>query len=374
MMPRYLALSAGQNVSLLCRQIERYRPQALCIQDANQIEQLREVPFEGPVFSGDEGLIALLDHAVEQARQRDDALPTVIVGISGIAGLAPTLHALQLGCRVLTANKETFVTGGALVKPYLDQIIPLDSEHNAIMQCMHGYSRHHIAGLTLTASGGPFLKSTPAEILKVTPAQALNHPKWSMGPKITVDSATLMNKGLEVIEAHWLFDLPYEAIDVAIHPQSIVHGAITFTDGSLLAHLGPTDMRLAIQYGLLTPERGTHPEGIRPMRLAEIGTLEFLPPDFNQFPALALAIEAGRMGQAATIVLNAADEVLVQRFLDRCIGFLDITRGIELALESFRSLQGVSDQIAKLSDVQALDTWARELAKSMTFPAAMVSV
>ncbi|MEB3206523.1 MAG: 1-deoxy-D-xylulose-5-phosphate reductoisomerase [Vampirovibrionales bacterium] len=365
--PEFLVLAAGHNGTLLREQIKTVLPDAVYLQDAHQAHQIRHEGFEGNIFCQNDGIIELLDYSVSEALKRNGALPTVIVGISGIAGLAPTLHALKLGCRVLTANKETFVAGGILVKPYLDKIVPLDSEHSAIMQCMQGYAPHHISGLTLTASGGPFLTWSPSELHTVTPAQALKHPKWSMGAKISVDSATLMNKGLEVIEAHWLFGLPYHAIDVAIHPQSVVHGAITFTDGSMLAHLGPTDMRIAIQYGLLLPDRGAQPQGVRSLRLAELGMLAFHPPDTAQFPCLALAIEAGRLGQAATIVLNAADEVLVKRFLNGDIGFLDITKGVEKALDSCRSLPNQTSTISSLDEVFALDAWTRALTGNLIF-------
>src|SRR5580765_1810691 len=260
----------------------------------------------------------------------------------GVVSLRPVLAALRAGKVVATANKETLVAGGHLVMPLardlasavaasdlgdpyaspLAWLRPIDSEHSAIWQCLVGESMATVASLLLTASGGPFLDSTREELAAVTPAQALRHPTWSMGAKITIDSATLANKGLEVIEAHWLYDVDYDAIEVVIHPQSVVHSAVRFVDGSLKAQLGTPDMRLPIQYALTHPDR--RPSPAAPVDLVAAAQLDFRAPDENRFPALRIAREAGLIGSRATAALIAADEVAVERFLDGTLGFTGI--------------------------------------------------
>ena len=298
---------------------------------------------------------------------RDD-VDLVVVGTGGIVSLGPVIAALEAGKVVATANKETLVAGGHLVMPLardlaalasdrpgdpfaspLAWLRPIDSEHSAIWQCLVGERMGSVDALVLTASGGPFLDG-PADLASVTREQALRHPTWSMGTKITIDSATLANKGLEVIEAHWLYDVPYAAIEVVIHPQSIVHSAVRFVDGSLKAQLGTPDMRLPIQYALTYPDRRPSPSVA--VDLTAAGRLDFRAPDEARFPALRIAREAGLTGQRATTALIAADEVAVGRFLDGTLGFAEIPHLLERAVERFGEGE---DQRPALEDLVALD-------------------
>ncbi len=284
-----------------------------------------------------------------------DDVDLVIVATGGVVSLRPVLAALRAGKVVATANKETLVAGGHLVMPLARELAataaatdpggpyasplawlrPIDSEHSAIWQCLVGEGMTGVASLILTASGGPFLDSSAEELATVTSAQALRHPTWSMGAKITIDSATLANKGLEVIEAHWLYDVDYDAIEVVIHPQSVVHSAVRFVDGSLKAQLGTPDMRLPIQYALTYPDRWPSPAA--PPDLIATGRLDFRAPDEGRFPALRIAREAGRLGPRASAALIAADEVAVARFLDGSLEFTGIPRLLEAAVERFGS-------------------------------------
>jgi len=284
---------------------------------------------------------------------------TVVNGVVGAAGLEATLRALEAGNRLGLANKESLIAGGPLVLAALGrssgEMIPIDSEHSALFQCLVGESVDEVDRLILTASGGPFRGRSASSLEDVTPDEALAHPTWTMGRRITIDSATLVNKGLEVIEAHFLFGLGYDQIDVVVHPQSIVHSLIEFQDGSFKAHLGVTDMRIPIQYALTYPSRGI--EVMEPFDLTA-RSLDFELPDRETFPALDLAYAAGREGGAAPAVFNAADEVAVAAFLDGAIGFRDIARLLEdvLAAHPWRS-------IASLDDVMAADSAARNAAR-----------
>lgn len=361
--PQYFnigSLACGENLETLAAQIREFQPKQVCIANPAQVPNLRTlVPnYQGEILAGPEGLLALAEDADCDA---------VVVGLVGMRGLAPTLQALETGKKVLTANKETFVAGGHLVKPYLSQIIPFDSEHSALFQCLQGDSPNDVRTLYLTGSGGPFRNTPLAEMAHVTRAQALTHPNWVMGPKVTIDSATMMNKGLEIIEAHWLFGLPYEAIQVVVHPQSIFHSAVEFTDGAIKAQLGVPDMRgpirYALGYALDPPQRlGLLEDEDTSQRLdlATLGRLDFHPPDETRFPCLRLAREAGRLGSGATAVLNAADEVAVELFLAERIRFLEIPRLIEAALTAYTHEHPV-DPAPSLTDIQALDTWARKI-------------
>jgi 1-deoxy-D-xylulose-5-phosphate reductoisomerase len=287
----------------------------------------------------------------------------VLSAITGAAGLLPTYRALESGKNIALANKETLVVAGQLMMSKARekgvQILPVDSEHNAIHQCLRGGRRSEVRRLILTASGGPF-RETPMEKLRtVTPEQALKHPTWRMGRKITIDSATLMNKGLEVIEAAWLFDVTADEISVAVHPQSVVHSMVEFVDGSVLAQLGPTDMRIAIQYALTYPERWACP--LPSLDLRQLAHLEFLEPDRNKFRSLGLCYDALRKGGTAPAVLNAANEVAVEAFLNRLISFPDIAAVIGSVLENHQA-QDASD----LETVLRADAWARENALALT--------
>jgi 1-deoxy-D-xylulose-5-phosphate reductoisomerase len=297
--------------------------------------------FDGEVLDGQDGLERLV---------RESGADVVLNAVVGAAGLPATLAALAAGADVALANKESLVTGGELVLTAAGasgrRILPVDSEHSALLQCLDGAAPGAISGLVITASGGPFRGRSAAELADVTPEQALAHPTWSMGAKITVDSATLMNKGLEVIEAHLLFGVHYDDIEVVVHPQSIVHGLVRFRDGALLAHLGLPDMRVPISYALTYPERAATAAPV--LDLAQALRLDFEPPDEEVFRCLALAREAGRTGGSAPAVLNAANEVAVQAFLEGRIRFPDIAAVVEDALarvepEPVGSLEAVLD-------------------------------
>ncbi|MBB1060960.1 1-deoxy-D-xylulose-5-phosphate reductoisomerase [Lysobacter spongiae] len=323
-------LAAGSNVDALLALCRRHRPRHAVIADAAAFpalrDGLREAGLDTTAHPGD-----ALDALVE-----GDACDTVVAAIVGAAGLPSTLAAARAGKRLLLANKESLVLAGELLMAAARDggatIVPIDSEHNAIFQCLP--DRHAHAGLrrlVLTASGGPFRGRSRASLADVTPAQAIAHPKWSMGPKISVDSATLMNKGLEVIEAHHLFAVPGERIDVLVHPQSLVHSLVEFVDGSTLAQLGLPDMRTALAVGLAWPERIASGVGGLDL-LAEGGRLEFEPPDLEAFPCLRLAFDALAAGGTAPAVLNAANEIAVSAFLQGRVGFLSIPRLIEDAM------------------------------------------
>lgn len=315
----------------------------------------------GPGLTAAAGRSALVDLVTA------DHVDLVVMAMVGAEALIPTLAALRAGKDVALATKEVLVAGGQLVMETARRagarILPVDSEHNAIFQCLQGERMSAVHRLVLTASGGPFRTTPKQELASVTPEQALRHPTWSMGAKVTVDSATLMNKGLEVIEARWLFDVEAERIDVVVHPQSIVHSCVEFADGSILAHLGPTDMRIPIQYALLYPRRGEAP--VQRLSLSEVGRLTFEPPDRDRFPALDLAYEALRRGGTAPAVLNAANEVAVELFLAGRIGFADIPRMVE------RVLADHVPQAADLDNILAADGWARRAVRSLSSAAAL---
>jgi len=364
---RVVALAAGSNASLLVDQAHRLRPAAVALGDERATRGLAErLPLGVATVEGEDALLRLA------SRPNVDL---VVVGTGGIVSLRPVLAALGAGKIVATANKETLVAGGHLVMPLararaaaraeddprdplaspLGWLRPIDSEHSAIWQCLVGEDPRRVERLILTASGGPFL-DTPAEAFaSITPDQALRHPTWLMGPKITIDSATLANKGLEVIEAHWLYDQPYEAIDVVIHPQSIVHSAVRFSDGSLKAQLGSPDMRLPIQYALTHPDRG--PAVSTAPNLVDIGRLDFRAPDEARFPALRIAREAARQGPWATAALISADEVAVGRFLAGSLDFPGIPRLLEEAVAKL----GVARRMdPTVDDLVALDGEVRK--------------
>jgi 1-deoxy-D-xylulose-5-phosphate reductoisomerase len=344
---RVVALAAGTKHELLAEQIRLFRPEVVACDnlDADDL-----VAVEAAWLSGAEGLIAAATHPDAEI---------VVIATSGHAAIVPTYRAIEAGKTIALANKETIVCAGALIMPLAArhgvEIRPVDSEHSAIWQALGAPRRDDVARLLLTASGGPF-RTTPRERLAtVTAEEALAHPTWRMGGKITIDSATLMNKGLELIEAHWLFSVPYDNIDVLVHPESIVHSIVEFADGSQIAQLSLPDMRLPIQYALTYPEHVGSP--CRRLDLAEIGALHFERPDLDRFPALTLARRAGELGRTYPTVLSAADEIAVEAFQAGRIGFLDVAEVVERVLDVH-----VASDLTAVEDVFAADAWARGMA------------
>jgi 1-deoxy-D-xylulose-5-phosphate reductoisomerase len=348
-----VSLTAGNNLQRLKEQIRRFRPQlvsVLCPEAARQLQQ--ELGDDGPrVYSGVEGLIACASH-----RQID----MVVTAVVGAAGLVPTMAAIEAGKDIALANKETLVTAGPLVMDAVARkgvnLYPVDSEHSAIFQSLEGHRKGDVRRLILTASGGPFRDLPAAELAQVTLKDALAHPNWSMGRKITIDSATMMNKGLEVIEARWLFDLPPQQIAVHIHPQSIVHSMVEYVDGAVMAQLGIPDMKTPIAYALSYPDR--LPLELPPLDLCALKTLTFAEPDLDKFPCLALAYRALTAGGTAPAVLNAANEVAVDAFLQEQIEFLDIATIIRTVLDSH-----VPTALEHIDDALRADLWGRQEAR-----------
>ncbi|MBP3775091.1 MAG: 1-deoxy-D-xylulose-5-phosphate reductoisomerase [Bacteroidaceae bacterium] len=348
-------LTAGRNAELLVRQARQFRPDAVVIADESQYGTVTEAlaDTDVKVYAGQAALCQVVD------------LPSVDVVVSslvGFAGLEPTLQAIKAHKTIALANKETLVVAGELVMRLSHEcrspILPVDSEHSAIFQCLAGEELNAIDKILLTASGGPFRKMQAAELAAVTPAQALAHPTWDMGAKVTIDSATLMNKGFEMIEARWLFGVSPDRIQVVVHPQSIIHSAVQFEDGSVKAQLGVPDMRLPIQYALSYPVR--HPLSGPRMDLFEIATLHFERPDAERFPCLALAYEAARRGGNAPCIMNAANEVANLAFRQGRIGYTDIHRII------LRAMDGIPYDGAPSLDVyRQTDAEARRLALSL---------
>jgi len=337
-----VGLAAGKNSNLLTKQISEFKPRFVYYQDKRVPVRLANAEYE---------LLSLEDIA------RHPQVDTVVIATSGKAGLSPTLAAVKAGKNVALANKESLVMAGDIItkeaRLNTAHILPIDSEHSAIWQCLRGETQP-AAQLILTASGGPFCHYSPTQLKEVTVKQALRHPSWQMGRKVTIDSATLMNKGLEVIEAHWLFDMPFDNIRVLIHPQSIIHSMVEFIDGSVKAQLSYPDMRLPIQYALSYPERLPNPQ-FRKLDWSKIKDLTFEQPDFDAFPCLKLAIEAGRKGGTCPAVLCAADEVAVELFLSQRIKLTDIARLVEQALAEHKAVAHPT-----LEEIVAADTWARE--------------
>ncbi len=359
---RVVALAAGGNVDRLVEQVLETAPAvvALTTPDAARAADaaLTARGVRAPrVLSGPEGLLAAATHP--------DA-DVVLFASAGTAALDAVLAAIDAGKTIAIANKEVLVMAGAIVMAAARRkgvpVLPVDSEHNAIHQCLHGRPAADVRRLILTASGGPFRGASAATLAAVTPDAALRHPTWNMGPKITIDSATLMNKGLEVIEARWLFDAAADQIDVLVHPQSIVHSLVELVDGSTIAQLGVTDMRLPIQYAFSYPERWSAP--LPPLDLARAGRLDFEAPDTDRFPCLALAFRALGGDAGLPIVLNAANEVAVAAFLDRRLGFTGIPRLIALAMDQYE--RDGAAAVRTLADVRAVDAWARDFSLGAT--------
>ena len=345
-----VGLAAGENADLLAAQIARYRPRVAAMASGAAIVRLRRNGTSDVVVagSGREGLVAVASHP---------EVDLVLCASAGTEALEAVLAAIEHGKTIALANKEVLVMAGGIVTEAARRrgvdILPVDSEHNAVHQCLHARAPAELKRLILTASGGPFRGRSSSELMGVSADDALKHPTWRMGRKITIDSATLMNKGLEVIEAHWLFGVRADQIDVLIHPQSVVHSMVELTDGSIIAQLGVADMRLPIQYAFSYPERW--PTQLPSLDLARAGRLDFSAPDTESFPCLRLAYRALQAERSLPVVLNAANEVAVARFLEGKIGFTAISQVIERTMDAHPPAE-----VTTLEQVRAVDTWARE--------------
>jgi 1-deoxy-D-xylulose-5-phosphate reductoisomerase len=341
---KIVALTGNKNLELLERQIREFQPKMFC----SSVKP--DISYGGEFLSAEE----IASHPM---------VDFVVVATAGKAGLSPTLAALRADKTVALANKEVLVMAGEIIvreaSLHQAQILPIDSEHSAIWQCLQG-EENKPQRLFLTASGGPFYHYSQSQLTEVTPEQALQHPVWKMGRKVTIDSATLMNKGLEVIEAHWLFSFPFDSIKILVHPQSIVHSMVEFTDGSLKAQLSWPDMRLPIQYALSYPRRWSNSELPR-LDWDKINSLNFEPVDYDKFPCLKLAVDAGKSGGTYPAVLCAADELAVELFLSHRIGFTDIAKIVQKTLEQHRNIPQPS-----MEEILAADTWSRECAASIS--------
>ena len=348
-----VGLAAGENAELFAAQIARYRPAVVAMGTSTAVDRLAGLRPAGATIAGTgrDGLVAVASHP---------AADLVLCASAGTDSLEAVLAAIELGKTIALANKEILVMAGGIVTAAAKRcgvaILPVDSEHNAIHQCLHGRDASELRRLVLTASGGPFRGRSASDLLKVSPDDALQHPTWRMGRKITIDSATLMNKGLEVIEAHWLFGVRANQIDVVIHPQSIVHSMVELVDGSLIAQLGVTDMRLPIQYAFSYPERWPATS----FDIVRAGRLDFEAPDTEAFPCLRLAYRALEGERSLPVVLNAANEIAVAQFLEGRIGFTAIPQVIEGTMNAHRPAE-----VATLAAVREVDSWARQYAREL---------
>lgn len=351
-----IAISANRSVDLLLEQIIEFRPKFVAVYDKESAEKLKKlIPkyIDIEVLDSMEGLIKI---------STLDEIDVVLTAVVGMIGLIPTVKAIEHKKDIALANKETLVTAGEIVMKLAKQngvnILPVDSEHSAIFQCLNGENKKQVNKLILTASGGPFIGKTREELINVTKREALKHPNWSMGQKISIDSSTLMNKGLEVIEAKWLFDMDYKNIDVVVHPQSIIHSMVEYIDTSIIAQLSMPDMRLAIEYALTYPNRIK--SDFERIDFSKINKLTFEEPDMNTFPCLKLAYDALKEGKTYLTVLNASNEVLVENFLKDKIGFYDIPYYIEKSLDAHNSITSPT-----LEDILEVDIWARNYVKNL---------
>ncbi|HEX8774216.1 MAG TPA: 1-deoxy-D-xylulose-5-phosphate reductoisomerase [Pyrinomonadaceae bacterium] len=359
------ALGAGSNVRLLAEQVARYKPELVSVETEESAETLRELLralgiVEPRIATGETGLISVATHPEASC---------IVSATVGAVGFVPTLRALESGKRVALANKETLVMAGELMtraaKESGAELLPVDSEHNALHQCLRAAKRSEVRRLVLTASGGPFRTKDKEEMSRASVTDAMRHPTWNMGAKVTIDSATLMNKGLEVIEARWLFGFGADEIGILVHPESIVHSMIELVDGSVIAQMGVTDMRHAIQYALTYPER--HPCDLPPLDLARLSTLHFEAPDMERFPCIALAYRALRAGGTLPAAMNAANEEAVTAFLDERIRLTDISRVIASVMDehdtqTINDLEDVleADRRARLSATAAISSLAHD--------------
>ncbi|MBS3126354.1 1-deoxy-D-xylulose-5-phosphate reductoisomerase [Candidatus Woesearchaeota archaeon] len=349
---KIIGLSTNQNIELLEKQIRAFNPEAVAVMDKEKADELRE-KTDITIYEGLEGLnkIASLEGA-----------DTVVNSLVGSIGVVPTATAIKHKKNIALANKETLVTAGSvimgLVRKHKVDLMPIDSEHSAIFQCLNGENRKEVSRITLTCSGGPFKNHALEQLQRVTKADALKHPTWSMGAKITIDSATLMNKGFEVIETRWLYDVPYEKIDVVMHPQSIIHSLVEFHDTSVIAQLGWPDMKIPIQYALSFPKR--FPLNAKPLNLIEAKHLDFRAIDRGLFPCLSYAYLAGKKGGTLAAVMNAANEVAVRAFLQDEIGFLEIPQLIKAQMDTHQNIRN-----PELEEIMEVDRKARESTQKM---------
>jgi len=325
-------LSCNKNIELLAKQIEKFKPEFAVVCDRNAYEKILKENIQVKLLYGDKGILDALESI---------DVDVVVNALVGISGMIPTRHSIGLGADIALANKETLVTAGGLIMSDAAkmnvEILPVDSEHNAILQCLNGEKKESLKNLILTASGGPFRGMSQKDLEKATISDALAHPNWRMGKKISIDSATMMNKGFEVLEAKWLFGVDFDKIKVVVHHQSIVHSLVEFKDGSVIAQMSNPDMKIPIGYVLFKGDR--MPLGLAPLNLSEIGTLTFENPDLELFPCLEYAYEAGRIGGTYPVALNAANEVLVDAFLRGKIGFIDIQNNIRDILDKHKSIK-----------------------------------
>ena len=345
-----LGISAGKNIQKLEEQVREFSPRLVAVWDENAAQELAQ-----KIQDTDTKVVAGMDGLLELAAMPDTEI--LVTAIVGMLGIRPTIEAIRAGKDIALANKETLVTAGHLIIPmakeYGVQILPVDSEHSAIFQSLRGGTEKEVKRLIITASGGPFRGKKRSELENVTLAQCLNHPNWSMGQKVTLDSSTLANKGLEVMEAHWLFDMPYDKIAVVVHPQSIVHSLVEFCDGSVIAQLGVPDMRLPIQFALSWPERYDY--SFEQLDLVAAGNLTFEAPDLEAFPSLKIAIDCGKAGGTLPCAFNAANEEAVYAFLAGKIKYLDAT----VTAQHNNVLR------PQLEDIEATDAWARAAAQGV---------
>ena len=350
---KVVGLTAGKNLKLLASQIKRFSPRIVAVPEKEDVPRLRDMCSDTDVkiVGGAEGLIEVA--TIEEADM-------VVAAIVGAAGLLPTAAAIRAGKDIALANKETLVTAGHIfmnmIREHDVRLYPVDSEHSAIFQSIEGHRNEDVNKIILTASGGPFLNASRESLANVTVRDALNHPNWSMGKKITIDSATMMNKGLEVIEAHWLFNAPMDKIDVNIHPQSIIHSMVEYADGCVMAQLGIPDMKAPIAYALSYPER--IPTGVKPLDLTTIGGLTFFKPDLEKFRCLKLAYNAVNAGESMPAVMNAANEIAVEAFLEGRIGFIHIAKIIEDVMGAHQA-----HSLNSIEEVLYADQWGRSAAR-----------
>ncbi len=353
------ALTTYKNIELMVQQAKKFQPDLIVAAERSCKEKLEAMVKHYKINHID---IDFGEEGLKKAASLND-VDTVMISVVGFSGVLPTIAAVESGKEIALANKEALVTAGEIVmskiKDYGNNLIPVDSEHSALFQCLLGEDVRNIKKLILTASGGPFRGKQWEELKEVTPRDALKHPNWDMGNKITIDSATMMNKGLEVIEAHWLFGVPYQNIDVIVHPQSIVHSMVEFIDKGVKAEMGLPDMKHPIQFALTCPERLE--SSISSLNFADL-QLTFEPPDYKTFPCLRLAFEAGKAGGTMPCVLNAANEIAVQKFLSESLTFDQIPFIIKRTMEQHRWVQNPS-----LEDIIQTDAWAREKARNLAF-------